>query len=256
MVCPPVWLHHVKAFRKSLIFVTQLYLIRHGEAVSNVEPVIAGMQGDAGLTPLGVAQAERLRDRLAASGEVAADVLIASTLPRARQTAKIIAPALGLPIIWDDEVQELRPGEADGLSLAEYRERYGSPEYESDPFQPLAPAGESWASFLVRAAAALLRIARDYQDKRIVVVCHGGVIDASFQTFAEMNLLAPKRLDFDTRNTSITHWSRHQHGDLPPRWRLMRYNDAAHLDLEVWPARRAEQPSEMTHSSVPLPSEE
>jgi len=82
--------------------VTHLYLIRHAEAVSNVEPIIAGMRGDTGLTAHGVAQAERLRDRLAA-GEIAADVLIASTLPRAQQTAEIIAPALGLPIIWDDE---------------------------------------------------------------------------------------------------------------------------------------------------------
>lgn len=235
---------------------THLYLIRHGEAVSNVEPIVAGMDGDAGLTPLGVAQAERLRDRLAATGEIAADVLIASTLPRARQTAEIVAPALGLPIIWDDDMQEMRPGAADGLSLAEFRKRYGSPEYESYPFRPLAPGGESWASFLLRVAGALLRIAGEYEDKRVVIVCHGGVIDGSFQTFAEMNLLAPKRLDFDTRNTSITHWHRHQHGALPPRWRLMRYNDAAHLDLEVWPAHLATRPGDATHPSVPLPSED
>lgn len=235
---------------------THLYLIRHGEAVSNVEPTVAGMHGDAGLTPLGMAQAGRLRDRLGATGEIAADVLVASTLPRARQTAEIIAPALGLPIVWDDEVQEMRPGMADGLTVAELRERYGVPEYESDPFRPLAPGGESWVSFLVRVAVALRRIASQYEDKRVVIVCHGGVIDGSFQTFAEMNLLTPKRLDFDTRNTSITHWHRHQHGDLPPRWRLMRYNDAAHLDLELWPARRVERPDDVTHPAVPLPSED
>jgi len=65
--------------------VTQLYLIRHGQAFCNVENLIAGMESDVGLTPVGVAQAERLRDRLSATGEIAADVLIASTLPRARQ---------------------------------------------------------------------------------------------------------------------------------------------------------------------------
>jgi len=42
---------------------THLYLIRHGEAVSNVEPIIGGLRGDGGLTPRGVAQATRLRDR-------------------------------------------------------------------------------------------------------------------------------------------------------------------------------------------------
>ena len=72
---------------------THLYLIRHGESVANVQPIVAGMRGDVGLTERGVAQADRLRERLA-QGEIAADVLIASTLPRARQTAEIIAPAL------------------------------------------------------------------------------------------------------------------------------------------------------------------
>ena len=32
---------------------TELYLIRHGEAVANVEPIIGGMRGDTGLTDLG-----------------------------------------------------------------------------------------------------------------------------------------------------------------------------------------------------------
>ena len=80
---------------------TNLYLIRHGEAHSNVNPVIGGMKGDQGLTPLGRAQAQRLRDRLMRSGEIKADVLIASDLPRAAQTAETIAPALRLPITWD-----------------------------------------------------------------------------------------------------------------------------------------------------------
>lgn len=235
---------------------THIYLIRHGEAVSNVEPIMGGMRGDTGLTPLGVAQAERLRERLMATGEIGAEALIASTLPRARQTAEIIAPALSLPILWDDEVQELRVGEADGLSVAEFRERYGAPKYEFDPFRPIAPGGESWAGFLVRVGEALERITAEHEGQRIAIVCHGGIIDASFQIFGEVNLLAPKRFDFDTRNTSITHWRRHQRSGFPRRWQLERYNDAAHLDVEMWPARRVERPEDETHPSVPLPSEE
>ena len=90
---------------------TQLYLIRHAEAMAAVKDFV----GDGGLTPLGILQAERLRDRLTASKEIEADVFIASTFPRARQTAEIIAPALGVPLAIDDSIQELRPGEADGI---------------------------------------------------------------------------------------------------------------------------------------------
>ncbi|HYB37300.1 MAG TPA: histidine phosphatase family protein [Mycobacterium sp.] len=41
---------------------TELYLIRHGESVANVEPIIAGMRGDMGLTDRGREQG-RLLDR-------------------------------------------------------------------------------------------------------------------------------------------------------------------------------------------------
>src|SRR5258708_28840260 len=122
--------------------VTHLYLIRHGEAVSNVDRTAptAGMRGDAGLTPLGRIQAERLRDRLAATGEIAADVLIASTLRRARETAEIIAPALGLPIEWDDDVQDLRVGELGGIPWAEVEATV--PGFPLGPYLRLAPGVE------------------------------------------------------------------------------------------------------------------
>ena len=86
---------------------THLFLIRHGQHIGAVQDNI----GDTELSPLGVKQAERLRDRLSATGEIRADVLVSSTFRRAKQTAEIIAPALGLPIIFDDEVQEWRSEE-------------------------------------------------------------------------------------------------------------------------------------------------
>ncbi|HEV7129244.1 MAG TPA: histidine phosphatase family protein [Ktedonobacterales bacterium] len=229
---------------------THLYLIRHGESFANVAPIVGGMRGDKGLTPRGVTQAERLRDRLAASGELQADVLIASTLPRARQTAEIIAPALDLPIVFDDAVQELRPGIADGLTLDQLRERYGRVDFEADPYRPLSPGGESWAFFLVRVATALTHIATEHAGQTIVIVCHGGVIDGSFQCFAGMNLVTARAVDFATENTSITHWQwRAAHGR-PPRWRLMGYNDAAHLR-----GAPDEESSSRSHPAVPLDDE-
>ena len=242
--------------------VTQLFLIRHGEAVSNVQPIVGGMRGDTGLTPRGVAQAERLRDRLASTGEIAADVLISSTLPRARETAEIIAPALGLPIIWDDDVQEMRPGVADGMSLDEFRERFGIPSTEREPFRPLAPGGENWGRFMLRVATALDRIARQHRDKSVVIVCHGGVIEGSFVYFFGLNSLAGLPVRFNTHNTSITHWKHDPPGDPSPRWRLMRYNDDAHLrgmDIETpvaWRDLAAEAAPSAERPAVPLPAEE
>src|SRR6266481_6333192 len=138
---------------------THLYLIRHAEAIAAVQDII----GDTDLTPLGITQAERLRDRLAATGEIAADVLIASTFLRARQTAEIIAPALGLPIVWDDEVQEMRPGEAEGMHIKELRETFGDVDLMQNPFQPIAPGGENWGQFMLRVGTSFNRLTRQYE---------------------------------------------------------------------------------------------
>lgn len=230
---------------------THLYLIRHGEAWGNVEPILAGMQGDKGLTPRGVAQAERLRDRLA-RGELQIDVLIASTLPRARQTAAIIQPALGLPIVFDDDVQELKIGEADGMTSQAAWAKFGQPDFDAQPLRRIAPGGESWPEFVLRVAAALDRITRAHAGKSIMVVCHGGVIDGSFIHFFQMPSLLVPPTDFHTRNTSITHWE-HLSRRGRAMWRLNSYNDINHLDgIGAHESLRWED----DHPAAPVPTEE
>lgn len=241
---------------------THLYLIRHGEAVCNVDQdaPTAGMNGDLGLTDLGKLQAERLRERLAATGEIVADVLIASTLLRARQTAEIIAPAIGLPITWDDEVQELRVGEIDGVPWRAIA--HTVPDFRAEPFRPLSPGGENWPQFVLRVATALERIAREHEGKTIVVVCHGGVIDSSFVIFSGLSSVVFPSLDLATRNTSITHWERRAENGQPPRWRLRVYNDDLHVrDIGAeerirWPRANPTATGGAEEPAVPLPTEE
>ncbi len=229
---------------------TDLYLIRHGEALGAVHHII----GDTALSPLGILQAERLRDRLAATGEITADVLISSTFKRARQTAEIIAPAFELPIVFDDEVQELRDGVGEGMHIQEYRAKYGEVNFRETPFRQVAPAGENWGQFVLRVSSALDRIVRENEGKTIVIVCHGGVIGVSFLYFLGMGSLQYPQAGFDTDNTSITHWARRSFSGRPARWRLKCYNDDTHLRdirsairipwraLSVSPAEGAEQP--------------
>ncbi|MBA2284661.1 MAG: histidine phosphatase family protein [Ktedonobacteraceae bacterium] len=204
---------------------THLYLIRHGQAISAVQRTL----GNTDLSPLGIRQAERLRDRLAATGEIAADVLITSTLRRAHQTAEIIAPALGLPIVLDDDVHERREGQAAGMSEEEYRKTYGNFDFEYEPFHPVAPGGENQGQFMLRVGTALDRVTREHTGKTIVIVCHGGVIEGAFLCFFKMNTLTRPAASFDTHNTSITYWHQQPQEGRPPRWRLIKYNDDLHL---------------------------
>lgn len=209
---------------------TRLYLIRHGQSFGNADEIMVGsISTDLGLTDLGRAQAAMLRDRIAATGEISADVLMSSTLPRARQTAEIIAPALGLEPSLDDELQELRCGEGEGLSYREFTERYGHYLARS-PTEPADPGGEAWSDFSARVGRALDKITAEHAGKSIVIACHGGVISAAmFEMFGMSRTLAPPVL-LHTGNASITEWSRDESTE-PLLWRLVRFNDEAHCPV-------------------------
>ena len=227
---------------------TDLFLIRHGESVANVEPIIGGMNGDAGLTERGRLQAALLEERLR-NQRLRADRLYASTLPRALETAEYVARALNLPIETDDDLQELRPGEADGLTIAEWQTRFPGLEsgLSASPFHPFAPGGESWALFLARAGAALAGIVNEHPDETIAVVCHGGVLEASF--FLALGLgPTSKHAAFAPLNTSITHWRHRPPAEGPPEWTLVTFNDAGHL--------AGEPAGEPGGQAVPTPAEE
>ncbi len=206
---------------------THLYLIRHGDATTTG----ANTFEDPRLTPLGVAQAERLRDRLAATGEIRADILIASTMARAWQTAEIVAPALGLSIIPNNDVQEWRFPEDEMIDVDAYVDYFKSLPDEQKPFYQIVPHAESWVQFMLRACTALNHLIQQYEDKTIVIICHGGIVDASFHFFLRLSTIHLPPSYFDTHNTSITHWYRTSHHPVEqtPNWTLERYNDVMHL---------------------------
>jgi len=211
--------------------VTRLLLIRHGESQVYVDGVVGGLATCNGLSDLGRRQAAALRDRLAETHEFdPVDALIASTLPRARETAEIISPAIGnLPVVEDEDVCELHPGEADGMSYDDYVAKYGWRDMEANPDLELSPGGESIAAFHRRVGAALTRIADAHPDQTVVIACHGGVVDVGLRTLLGLGMVGG--FDLYTENTSVTEFVLAPATERRPtrRWRLVRYNDAAHL---------------------------
>lgn len=204
----------------------RLILVRHGDAHAGFHGVIGGPQGCTGLTPLGRAQAEALRDHLAASGRVRADVLLASVLPRAVETASIIAPGLGLELTGQHcDLCEVHTGDADGLTWTEHAARYGSFDMEAEPDRVFAPAGESWNSFHERVQRTLERVARDHEGQTVVAVCHAGVIMASMRVLLDIPHSGTGARLRPT-NTGLTEW---EHDPTLDRWTLHSFNEAGHL---------------------------
>lgn len=195
-----------------------------------VQRVIGGLRTCTGLSDLGRLQAERLRDRWSADPELAPDVIVSSTYPRAVQTAEIVAAAFpGLEVEQRVEFGEHDPGpECDGMSYDEFVERFGTSGWRTDdPYATVYPGGETVAAFQYRVGAALRSLLDDHANRSAMVFCHGGVIDALLRHV----LRAPSRGSFEvfTRNTSITEFERIARDGAPAIWRLVRYNDSAHL---------------------------
>ena len=210
----------------------RLILVRHGDAHAGFHGVVGGLTGCSGLTPLGRRQAEALRDHMSRSGRVRADALVSSVLPRAVETAQIIAPGLGLQLgAQECDLCEVHTGEADGLTWAEYGTRYGSFDMTAEPNRVFAPGGESWNSFHDRVRLTLERLTRDHAGETVVTVCHAGVIMASLRLL--LGIPHPGTgAQLRPSNTGLTEWEYDEDLD---RWTLHSFNDAAHL-VDVDPA--------------------
>jgi probable phosphoglycerate mutase len=205
----------------------RLILVRHGDAYAGMsDGVIAGPRGCAGLTPRGRRQAETLRDHLLDSGRIEADVLIASVLRRAVETAELIAPGFGFDTFTQDcDLCELHPGEADGLEWSVYAQRFGALDMAAEPDRVFAPGGESWNSFHARVQRLLERLATDHPDETVVTVCHAGVIMASVRSLFGISHPG-SRARLRVTNTGITEWDHDPNSD---RWTLLTFNDTSHL---------------------------
>ncbi|MBG01070.1 MAG: phosphoglycerate mutase [Acidimicrobiaceae bacterium] len=206
---------------------TRLILIRHGESNVTVERILGGEKSCTGLSDLGRDQASALRERLEKEA-VGVDVLYASTMPRAIETAEIIKPALKVEdLLLDSELVEHRPGDADGKPYDELEQIFGLNDYYGRPHVSFAPDAESLQGFHFRVSLALENLIAKHVSEVIMVVCHGGVIDVAIRQLLDL----PRRGQFDlwTLNTSLTEFVVDDTEAKRGRWTLIRYNDHAHL---------------------------
>jgi probable phosphoglycerate mutase len=146
-----------------------LLLARHGESEWNAAGRWQG-HADPSLSARGRRQAAMAVDRL---GVV--DAIVSSTLQRALQTALIISEGLGVgPVVLETDLMERDAGEWQGLTRAEIEEQW--PGYLASHRRP--PSYELDEPLTKRVMAALARVCDDVPGDDILVLTHGGVINA------------------------------------------------------------------------------
>jgi 2,3-bisphosphoglycerate-dependent phosphoglycerate mutase len=203
---------------------TRILAVRHGETLWNRETRIQGFT-DIDLSEMGQWQAQQLAQALRDESLAAC---YASDLSRARDTAQAVADVHGHTVHTDPGLRERCFGQFEGHTWTEIETQW--PE-ASQAWRQRVPywepqGGESLIALSARVLNSLNRIAERHLGEQILVVVHGGVLDAFYRAATGLDLQAPRA--WELRNTAINRllWS-------PEGLSLVGWADTAHLDTNT-----------------------
>jgi probable phosphoglycerate mutase len=203
---------------------TEFVVVRHGETAWNAEGRIQGHL-DSPLNEEGLAQALLVGDCLA---RAPFSQLYCSDLGRALQTAQPIADRSHRRVTADVRLRERHLGAFQGLTGAECERTYPSDyaRFKSRDPEHVVPGGESIRMLQERARGVFTDLAVRHRGEKLVVVTHGGVLDALYRLVTGTPLDKPR--DFPVFNASIN-VVRHDGA----RWSLERWGDISHLTRDA-----------------------
>jgi broad specificity phosphatase PhoE len=155
---------------------TTVFLVRHGEVAGNAGDKLAFVGwGDLELTERGVLQSQAVAEYLQ-SEKIGA--VYSSDLQRARITAERIAEKHSLSVNIDRDLREVNYGQWESLGEAElmqdWREHWLA--RQSDPWNVVPPAGESYAQMWARFLPKWQNMVRTHDGESVVFVGHNGLI--------------------------------------------------------------------------------
>jgi broad specificity phosphatase PhoE len=190
---------------------TECYLIRHGDAIPGPDEIIpSGVYDDLPLSKEGREQARKLAERLK---NTRFDAAYSSPLRRCLETGEPLLQYLNLQPTIIEGLKEIRTGDlVDIPTLQEGDNRNALFEaLRKKQVETVRIAGnsgnwdtigsdESSKGFRKRVVEAMNSIVEQHRGQRVIVFCHGGVINA----YAAEVLGLEKEFFFPTANTSIT----------------------------------------------------
>lgn len=144
----------------------KLLVTRHGQTPWGVEHRICG-RTDVPLNDTGRRQARQLAESLRGRK---IDLIVASPLGRALETARIVGSVCGAPLVVEPGLIEQDYGVYEGKDQRDP----GFLENKSR-FAWRYPGGESMLQLAHRVYGVLEKLREEHPDKTVLIVCHGGV---------------------------------------------------------------------------------
>jgi len=196
----------------------KLVLWRHGVTQFNVEQRMQGSV-DVGLNDQGHWQAQRSAEHLVTQFRVTA--IVSSDLLRARETARYLSDATGLPVTTDERLRERNFGAWEGMTRAEIAEQW--PEqfriWWEQGGTPQGVDAEDRTSVAHRYAQAVTEHVATVNDGTLVVVSHGTATGAGTGLLLGAEPTWPALISM--RNA---HWAHLFRDRADTRWLMHGYN--------------------------------
>ena len=198
----------------------RLILVRHGETRLNKENRIQGLS-HAPLNATGRAQASAIAEVLE---EDLHFELYSSPVPRALETAQIIADTLRLPLTPLKALEEADAGRLDGLTGREMRLHHPefAEQWTRDAATVCMPGGESLVQVQERAWRAIEELAGRHPNDTVVAVSHNFTIQTVICRFLDVPLRNAQRFKQDIGCITRLDLS-------PPKGVLLSLNETWHL---------------------------
>ncbi|MEO8638071.1 MAG: class I tRNA ligase family protein [Candidatus Taylorbacteria bacterium] len=197
------------------------FVMRHGEAESNVLDIISSDPNQYGLTERGKGEVKESAKKLKTMG---IDLIVTSPFKRTLSTARILREALGLPrevLIVDSLLHEINAGVLNGKSRKEYRSYLS----HHGRFNQAPPDGESLLDVKKRMGDCLAGLEKKYEGKKILVITHDTPAWLLFSAAQGMNSQESFSLhdnkDYFLKNTEVR----------ALKWNPLPRNDEYVLDL-------------------------
>ncbi|OCA83674.1 histidine phosphatase family protein [Bacillus sp. FJAT-27986] len=163
-----------------------LYITRHGETVWNTEKRMQGRL-DSPLTVKGVQNAISLSKGLQ---DIDLTAIYSSPSGRAADTAAYIKGNRDIPLVFDENLQEINMGEWEGETQGAIRATYPD-EFDAfwnNPHLYKPVKGETFDEVKERAMNALNRIQQEYKTGNILIVTHSVVIKCFYSIFKNTSI--------------------------------------------------------------------
>lgn len=183
---------------------TLVLMVRHGRTPTTGK-VLPGRAPGLNLSADGIAEAERVAERIAALTKV--DAVYASPLERARQTAAPIGRALGKKVVIHKGLLECDFGAWTGASLTSLMKKKEWTTVQKAPSTFRFPNGESFTEMQTRMVSALDDIRSHHPGKVVVCVSHADPIKAAVAHAMGTHLDLFQRIVISTCSVSAVSYS-------------------------------------------------